>query len=87
MNVGGFAISFGELATLLAVLGTLGGQIQSRFAGRAKAKAIETIEHEVKPNSGKSLRDAVDRIEAKVGTLADRVDVLEGRPCRPFWRR
>lgn len=37
-------------------------------------KAVSAIQHETKPNSGKSMRDSIDRIEKAVDRLADRVD-------------
>lgn len=111
MNVGGFfELDLATAATLVTALATLLAQLRSRRkvdelrAGQIdKAETIDAIEHEVKPNSGKSLRDAVDRIERNVEGLAttvargeerdiehsQRLRVLEDRGdrCRPFWRR
>jgi hypothetical protein len=86
VTIGGFQVDLAQVATLLAALGTLFGQVRQRVANRAKARTLAVIEHEVKPNGGASLRDAVNRIEAKVGTLADRIVVLEQRP-RSLWNR
>jgi len=37
-------------------------------------KAVSAIQHETKPNSGKSMRDSIDRIEKTVDKLAARMD-------------
>lgn len=37
-------------------------------------KAVQAIEHETKPNSGTSMRDAIDRIERTVDKLNDKLD-------------
>lgn len=49
-------------------------------------QAIDLVEHELKPNGGKTLRDAVNRVEAttnataeQVAALTKRVDLVEDR--------
>jgi hypothetical protein len=37
-------------------------------------KAVQAIQHETKPNSGTSMRDAIDRIERTVDRLNDKLD-------------
>lgn len=37
-------------------------------------KAVSAIQHETKPNSGTSMRDAIDRIERSVDRLTDKLD-------------
>lgn len=37
-------------------------------------KATQAIQHETKPNSGTSMRDAVDRIERQVERLNSKLD-------------
>ena len=37
-------------------------------------KAVQAIGHETKPNSGTSMRDAIDRIERTVDKLNDKLD-------------
>ena len=37
-------------------------------------KAVSAIQHETKPNSGASMRDAIDRIERGLERLTDKVD-------------
>lgn len=37
-------------------------------------KAVQAIAHETKPNSGASMRDAIDRIERTVDKLNDKLD-------------
>jgi hypothetical protein len=37
-------------------------------------KAVQAIQHETKPNSGASMRDAIDRIERTVEKLNDKLD-------------
>ncbi|SDP08813.1 hypothetical protein SAMN04515671_2909 [Nakamurella panacisegetis] len=53
--------------------------------GRRSVRTAEAIEHELKPNSGGSLRDAVDRIEAvlpEIGKALERVDATTARNTR-----
>lgn len=37
-------------------------------------KAVSAIQHETKPNSGMSMRDSINRIEASVNKLNDKLD-------------
>jgi hypothetical protein len=37
-------------------------------------KAVSAIQHETKPNSGMSMRDSINRIEASVDRLNDKLD-------------
>ena len=37
-------------------------------------KAVSAIQHETKPNSGASMRDAIDRIEKNIDRLTDKLD-------------
>jgi hypothetical protein len=37
-------------------------------------KAVSAIQHETKPNSGRSMRDSINRIEASVDRLNDKLD-------------
>lgn len=37
-------------------------------------KAVSAIQHETKPNSGLSMRDSINRIEASVEKLNDKLD-------------
>jgi hypothetical protein len=37
-------------------------------------KAVQSVQHETKPNSGTSMRDAIDRIERTVDKLNDKLD-------------
>jgi len=46
-------------------------------SGRHSKRTARTLDHEMRPNSGSSMRDAVDRIEAKLDDVAARVAVLE----------
>lgn len=51
-------------------------------------RKLGNVLHEVKPNSGASMRDAVDRIEQAVTSLTDRViDLEETTQRRRFGRR
>ncbi|MBL8926316.1 MAG: hypothetical protein JNM77_08755 [Pseudonocardia sp.] len=79
MNVGGFELNLADLATLLGVLGTLASTWRLRVTQKARGAQIEAIEHEVKPNSGASMRDAVNRIETTVADLAERQKAAEVR--------
>lgn len=40
---------------------------------------LERVEHELKPNSGKSLRDSLDRTETLVHEIAERGEAVERR--------
>lgn len=56
------AASFGGgglLPTLVTVLGN-----------RRKNRKLDAVVHEITPNSGKNMRDAIDRIEKGLGVLA-----------------
>jgi hypothetical protein len=37
-------------------------------------KAVSAIQHETKPNSGMSMRDSINRIEASVDRLNEKLD-------------
>ena len=37
-------------------------------------RAVSAIQHETKPNSGLSMRDSINRIEANVDKLNDKLD-------------
>lgn len=37
-------------------------------------RAVSAIQHETKPNSGMSMRDSINRIEANVDKLNDKLD-------------
>lgn len=41
---------------------------------RAIEERLGSVEHELQPNSGRSLRDAVDRVDARTRTLAPDTD-------------
>lgn len=62
---------FNEPGEILAVVSI----VTVVFAGLMwLIKAVDAIRHETKPNSGQSLRDAVDRIESQVTKLNDKLD-------------
>lgn len=58
----------GVLVTLITVLGTLIGLLLKRTGA---------VEHELKPNSGTSGRDVMDRTEQKLDALTKTVEHLE----------
>lgn len=63
------------------VLVTLvGGFVAVRALPRLKdiTESLNVLRHEMKPNSGKTVRDAVDRIEAKLGTHIDEYKEWKG---------
>jgi hypothetical protein len=51
---------------------------------RAARRAAESTEHQVNPNSGKSMRDSTNRVEVMVSTLSTKFDghVIEERAHR-----
>lgn len=59
----------GEVLTLIMIASTVVGCLWWVI----KVKVDQVI-HETQPNSGESLRDAVDRIEASVSKLNDKLD-------------
>lgn len=62
---------FNEPGEVLAVISI----VAAAFAGLLwLINAVDAIKHETKPNSGQSLRDAVDRIESQVTKLNDKLD-------------
>lgn len=71
---------YANLATILGGLAVVFGVIRW-IVKRAVDGAVDYIKHEVvkelKPNSGSSMRDAVDRISAKQDDLSRRLDKLE----------
>ena len=50
------------------------------------AAQIQDVHHEVHPNSGKSLADAVNRIDANVNNLTERVEQLEQTRGFRLWK-
>ncbi|PFG19884.1 hypothetical protein [Serinibacter salmoneus] len=59
------------LVTVLAIAATSGGTVW--VATRSTRRKVNSIEHEVKPNSGKSMADAVNRVEDIVTQQAERL--------------
>lgn len=59
----------GEVATIL----TIGAAVVGCLFWVVRAKVNEVL-HETKPNSGTSMRDAVDRIERNVDRLNQKLD-------------
>ena len=61
-----------ELIAILVAASSAGGLLPTLvtvIGNKRKQKALDSIEHEVKPNAGGSLRDAVNRIEQTVAKL------------------
>jgi hypothetical protein len=62
----------------IAILTVCGGILVAMIGGwvelHKSRKSQGLVQHEVQPNSGGSLRDAVNRIETAVGRLDDKVD-------------
>ncbi|WP_036967818.1 hypothetical protein [Promicromonospora kroppenstedtii] len=64
------------------VLVTLvGGFVAVRALPRLKdiTESLQVLRHEMAPNSGKTVRDAVDRIEDKLGTHIDEDKAWKGQ--------
>ena len=61
-------------AAIGALLGVIAAMWRSYRADRIKQREIAAIKHEIHPNGGSSLRDAIDRIEADVRKLTDIVE-------------
>lgn len=49
-------------------------------------KKLDLLQSETQPNSGSSLRDAVDRIDVSVTKISDRQDVIEKELSNLFGR-
>lgn len=58
----------GELLTVLSVTAIVFAALMWLI------KAVSAIQHETKPNSGLSMRDSINRIEASVNRLNDKLD-------------
>lgn len=58
-----------EVATVLTIAAAVVGSLF--WVVRAK---VDQVLHETKPNSGTSMRDAVDRIERNLERLNDKLD-------------
>ena len=58
-----------EVATMLGIAATVVGVLF--WLVRTK---VDQVLHETRPNSGVSMRDAVDRIEKQVDRLNDKLD-------------
>ena len=76
---------------LVAALGALSAWL--RRSEMRKTQRLNDVEHELKANSGASLRDAVDRIERSVVALTSaveaarvRIETLEHAHTRRWWR-
>ena len=63
-----FVVLIGGVAAVLIVTILLGRRIEAK---------IGSVHFELKPNGGRTLRDAIDRIEWRVETLEERTQVLE----------
>jgi hypothetical protein len=48
-----------------------------RESKKPSKRAADTIEHETKPNSGSSMKDSLNRIEATLRGVVERVEDLE----------
>ena len=59
----------GEVATILTIAAAVVGSLF--WVVRAK---VDQVIHETKPNSGTSMRDAIDRIERQVERLNNKLD-------------
>jgi len=60
----------------LGVTAAVLGRSARKTAVEAKQSA-KTVEHELTPNGGDSLRDAVNKIAEDVGKLTEKVDALD----------
>lgn len=63
------------IVIILAVI--VGPQVVAIIQNVGIKRKADTAAHEVLPNSGKSLADAVNRIERKIDGLDERVSNLE----------
>jgi len=54
----------------IVLVALVGGFVAVRALPRLKeiTESLQVLRHEMKPNSGKTVRDAVDRIESKLDT-------------------
>lgn len=82
-----------ELLAVIATCASAGGLLPTLvtvLGNRRKKVQLDGIEHELVPNSGKSLRDAVDRIEKSTVDLTDTVNANTTRiaalESRRRWR-
>jgi cell division protein FtsX len=73
------------ILVVLALPQILAWKNSSTAATHAK-RAADEIEHQSKPNSGKSLMDSLNRIEATLEKQDVRLGELERQQKRPWWR-
>lgn len=68
------------LAAIVAALGALHRQVVRPTVRTIKriAATVETVEAQMRPNGGASLRDAIDRVLARLAELEQRILALEG---------
>ena len=77
MSFQGLTVDPAAIGALLTALATLVGQWRARRELRDKARTIDSIRNEVRPNGGGSMRDVIDRIERTLCELTARIEQLE----------
>lgn len=70
------------IAILAILVGLIGVIIKGWFELKKVKEATKTVEHEVTPNSGQSLRDQVDRLNKTVDKMDDKMDKQAERLVR-----
>lgn len=71
-----------QIAILTAIVGVLVALIGGWIELRKSRQSQQTVENQVSPNGGASLRDAVNRIALRVETLDNKFDVHVERLAR-----
>lgn len=82
MTPGQLGVTVAMLALIGVVIGAWVELRKTRVAQASIKESQRSVEHEMKPNHGGSLRDAVNKVGTHVETLDDKVDKLTARIVR-----
>jgi hypothetical protein len=75
VNVWEYPVLIVVTGTALLTLGK--GALWFYRLSKGLEEGVQYLRHEMELNSGKTMRDAIDRIESKLDTIDDRVAALE----------
>lgn len=73
------------IAAVVAAIGALHRQVVRPMVRtiRRIAETVETVEAQMRPNGGSSMRDAIDRVLARLAQLEQRITALEAGQTPP----
>jgi hypothetical protein len=82
MTPGGIAILGTTITALLALIGVIVELRKTRVTAEQTRNSTAKVEYEMKPNTGGSLRDAVNRLGQKHDAMDDKLDKVVERLTR-----